>query len=135
MSIFVFQIGWDWPQIGQFWDFFRSDFSTVWLVETNVNPGIFQIRSRSQNALKSDLKKSQNCPIWDQSEPLLVKIPDLANVWLENRFMTSVLKSTPLSKWIRQRQAIASIDHRRHFYRGWKYSNMYASLYCYGLNK
>ena len=27
------QSGYDWPQIGQIWDFFRSDFSTFWLDE------------------------------------------------------------------------------------------------------
>ena len=33
-----------------------------------------QIGSPSQNVLKSDLKKSQICPIWGQSDPLLAKI-------------------------------------------------------------
>ena len=39
--------------------FFRSNFSIFWLIK---------------NVLKSDLKKSRICPIWDQFDPLSVQI-------------------------------------------------------------
>ena len=39
---FVIQIGSEWPQMGQIWDFFRSDFSTFLLAVT----GIFSEKSR-----------------------------------------------------------------------------------------
>ena len=50
------QSGSDWPQMGQIRGFFRSDFSAF--------------GAESPNALKSDLKKSRICPIWDHSDPL-----------------------------------------------------------------
>ena len=39
----------DWPQMGQMWDFLRSDLSSFW--------------SREQKLLNYDLKKSRICPI------------------------------------------------------------------------
>ena len=50
------------PQMGQIWDFFRSDFSTFWL------------GSPSQNVLKSDLKKSPICPIYANPTHFGVKL-------------------------------------------------------------
>ena len=46
----------DWHEIGQIWEFLRSDFSTLW--------------SLNQNALKSDIKNSQIFSSSDQSDPL-----------------------------------------------------------------
>ena len=48
------------PLVGQIWDFFRSNFSTFWLHRVKL--------------IKFDLKKSQICPILDQSDTLLAQI-------------------------------------------------------------
>ena len=47
-----------WPQMRQIWNILRSVFSTVWLAEPNCT--------------ETDLKKSQICPIWGQSDPICV---------------------------------------------------------------
>ena len=44
------QIGSDWPQMGQIWDFLKS---------VSVHFGT-----------ETDLKKSKICPIWGQSDPI-----------------------------------------------------------------
>ena len=50
----------------------------VRLAQDGTNPGVFfrsgsenfgSLKKRIQNVLKSDLKKSQICPIWGQSDP------------------------------------------------------------------
>ena len=60
------QIGSDWPQMGQMWDFLRSIFSTFWFDKPKCTEILSY--SASQNVLKTDMKKSHICPIWGQSD-------------------------------------------------------------------
>ena len=55
------------PQVGQIGP--KSDKSGTFSEQTSVHFGLL-----SKNVLKSDLKKYQICPIWNQSDPLWVQI-------------------------------------------------------------
>ena len=73
---FGIQIVPDWPQIGHIWDLKKIRFSTFWQVKPKT--------------YRNSYKKSQFCPVWGQSNPILMQ--DFLFTWQMTYYQYTVWK-------------------------------------------